>query len=333
MERDEGAMPVRGFIPAPGGSGSRVVVSTHDRGEAARLIRRSHPQLSIEFGAGAAPFVFRQSAFGDARIVSTELMLTGPARASGAFHADAVAVGEVLAGRLSAEYPRARIDSAQPFLQPSGSGRMQLDDLHLRTTVLDAAAFRVAAERYEHGGTHRRLARSAPVSAAAGAAWRWTAAHIQRSVRDPRILDNPIIAGELFDLAVRSLLTCFAEPSEEQEGAVAATAPRAVQRAVAYLEEHALESVAVPDVADAARVSVRSLQALFRRHLGVSPIEHLHAIRLEAARRDLLRGADGGEATVHGVAERWGFGNSGRFARLYQQRFGERPSETLRAHR
>lgn len=333
MQRDEAAMSVRGFAPAPGESGSHVVVSTHDRGEATRLLRRSYPHLAVEVGASEAPFVFRQSAFGDGRIESTELMLAGPARASGSFHEDALAVGEVLAGGLTAEYARIRVDPAQPFLQPAGTGRLRLDDLHLRMTVLDAEAFRRAAERYRHDGAHRRLTRSAPVSAAAGAAWRWAAGHIQRSVRDPQVLANPIIAGELFDLAVRSVLACFAEPSEEPEGAGVATAPRAVRRAVAYLEEHALDSVAIPDVADAARISVRSLQALFRRHLGVSPIEHLHAIRLEAARRDLIGGAEGGEATVRAVAERWGFGNSGRFARLYQQRFGERPSETLRAHR
>ncbi|MBW4041679.1 MAG: helix-turn-helix transcriptional regulator [Acidobacteria bacterium] len=323
-------MSVRGFIPDPGASGSRVAVSTHDRAEATRLLRRSYPRLSVEVAASTAPFVFRQSAFGDGRIVSTELMLAGAARASGSFHDGSVAVGEVLAGGLSAEYPRLRIDTDQPFLQPSGPGRMHLDDLHLRMTVLDAEAFRRAAERYEHDGAHHRLARSAPVSVAAGAAWRWTATHIQRSVRDPRTLDNPIIAGELFDLAVRSLLSCFAEPSEHRDSGDISAAPRAVRRAVAYLEEHALDSVSIPDVADAARISVRSLQALFRRHLGVSPVEHLHAIRLEAARRDLLRGEG---ASVHAVAERWGFGNSGRFARLYQQRFGERPSATLRAQR
>jgi AraC-like DNA-binding protein len=330
MQRDEAVTPGKGFIPDHGGSGSRLVVSTRDRGEATRLLRRAHPRLAIELDATDVPFVFRHSVVGDGRIVSTELMLAGSARASGSLHEGALAVGEVLAGGLSAEYGRTRIDPAQPFLQPTGSGRMHLDDLHLRMTVLDAEAFRAAVERH---GAKPRLERSAPVSAAAGAAWRWAAAHIQRSVRDPQVLNNPIIAGELFDLAVRSLLTCFGEPSEEPEAASFATAPRAVRRAVAYLEEHALESVAIPDVADAARVSVRSLQSLFRRHLGVSPVEHLHAIRLEAARRDLLAGANGDEASVHVVAERWGFANSGRFARLYQLRFGERPSATLRAHR
>lgn len=333
MQRDDAAMPVMGFIPNPGESGSRVVVSTHDRGEAARLLRRSYPHLSVEVGIGDTPFVFRQSAVGDHRLWSTELMLAGPARASGTFHDGALVVGEVLAGGLTAEYARTRIDAARPFLQPTGAARMHLDDLHLRMTALDAEEFRRAAERYEHDGTRRRLSRSAPASPAATAAWQWTAAHIHRSVRDPQTLNNPIIAGELFDLAVRTVLACFAEPSEESDGASVAAAPRAVRRAVAYLEEHALESVAIPDVADAARVSVRSLQALFRRHLGVSPVEHLHAIRLEAAHRDLLGGFDGDEATVRAVAERWGFGNSGRFARLYQDRFGERPSETLRAQR
>ena len=263
---------------------------------------------------------------------STELMLSGRARASGSFQDGTVGVGEIIDGRLTAESPRIRIDPGQPFLQPPGSARMVLDDLHLRMTVLDAEAFRRAAERYEQGGARARLTRTTPSSPAAGAAWSWTAVHIQRALRDPSTLANPIIAGELFDLAVRTLIACFAEPVDESGGGVAG-APRAVRRAVAYLEEHALEAVTVPDVAAAARISVRSLQALFRRHLGVSPVEHLHAIRLDAARRDLLGGFDGDEATVRAVAERWGFGNSGRFARLYQERFGERPSETLRAHR
>lgn len=333
MQRDEAVLPVRGLISDPGGSGSRTAVSTHDRAEATQLLHRLYPNLLLEIGGGDGPFVFRHSAVGDGRLSSTELMLTGPARASGAFQEGVIAVGEVFGGRLSVEYPRLRIDSAQPFLQPVGGARMALEDLHLRTTVLDAEAFHRAAERYQQDGTRRRLSRSTPSSPAAGAAWAWTATHIQRSVRDPNTLHNAIIAGELFDLAVRTVIACFAEPAEEAGTTSVVGAPRAVRRAVAYLEEHALEAVTVPDVAAAARISVRSLQALFRRHLGVSPVEHLHAIRLDAARKDLLGGYDGGEATVRAVAERWGFGNSGRFARLYQERFGERPSETLRSHR
>jgi AraC-like DNA-binding protein len=311
----------------------RVVVSTHDRAEAAVLLTRAYPEITLEVAGGDGPFVFRHSSIGDGRITSSELMLSGPARAVGAFQEGTLTVGEVLAGRLSAEYARTRIDGALPFLRPAGHARLTLDDVHLRMTVFDGEAFHRAAERYAQEGARQRLSGSTPTSEAAAAAWSWTAAHIQRAMRDPHTLDNPILARELFDLAVRTVLACFAEPSADDQDHGVVAAPRAVRRAVAYLEEHALQAVSVPDVAAAARVSVRSLQALFRRHLGVSPVEHLHAIRLEAARRELLAGAGGEDATVRATAERWGFGNSGRFARLYQERFGERPSDTLRATR
>jgi AraC-like DNA-binding protein len=331
MQHQEPGGPVVVAPRDPAEANGRIVVSTHDRVEAAALLRRTYPQIVLEAG-GDGPFVFRHSSIGDGRIWSSELMLSGPARVTGSFQEGTVTVGEVLSGRLSGEYARTRIDSSQPFLRPTGPARLSLDDAHLRMTAFDADAFHQAAERYDSEGSRRRLSRSAPSSPAAAAAWAWTAAHIQRTMRDPHTLENPIVAGELFDLAVRTLLACFAEQSVEDDGPDLAASPKAVRRAVAYLEEHALDAVTVPDVAAAARISVRSLQSLFRRHLGVSPVEHLHAIRLEAARRDLLAGSDE-DATVRTVAERWGFGNSGRFARLYQERFGERPSDTLRAHR
>jgi AraC-like DNA-binding protein len=331
MQREETGSVVVSPHDASEANG-RVVVSTHDRAEAAALLQRTYPRIVLEVGGGEGPFVFRHSSIGDGRIWSSELMLTGPARVTGSFREGAVTVGEVLGGRLSGEYARTRIDPSQPFLRPTGPAQLALEDVHLRMTTFDADAFHQAAERYDREGARRRLSRSVPSSPAAAEAWAWTAAHIQRTMRDPHALANPIVAGELFDLAVRTLLACFAEHSSERRGPDLAASPKAVRRAVAYLEEHALDVVTVPDVAAAARISVRSLQSLFRRHLGVSPVEHLHAIRLEAAHHDLVTGSVE-DATVRAVAERWGFANSGRFARLYQERFGERPSDTLRARR
>lgn len=313
----------------------RVVVSTHDRREAPELLRRAFPSLVLTVPPSDGPFVFRQSAIGDARIRSTELMLSGEAQATGSLPEGVVAVGQVLGGRFSAEYARTRVDPRQPFLLPMAPARFHLHDAHLRVVAFDAEAFHAAAERHdeEAGGRRRRLSRTAPMSDAAASAWRWTAAHIQNTVRDPSAFDNPIVAAELFDLGVRTVLACFAEPAAEDRFADVRSSPHAVRRAVAYLEEHAMDSVSVPDVAAAARVSVRSLQAMFRRHLGVSPVEHLHAIRLESARRDLLTAEAIDTGLIGTVAERWGFGNSGRFARLYSERFRERPSDTLRARR
>lgn len=313
----------------------RVVLSTHDRSEAPAMLRRSFPEIALTVPPSDDPFVFRHSSVGDGLIRSSELMVSGAARAVGTLPHGVIAVGQVLGGRYSVEYARARIDTTQPFLRPVAPARMVFHDAHLRLLAFDAEAFYAATERYceEDGGRRRRLSRTAPVSAVGAGAWRWTAGHIHNAVRDPHALENPIVAGELFDLGVRTLLECFAEPAAADAAADVLCSPQPVRRAVAYLEEHAMDAITVPDVAAAARVSVRSLQAMFRRHLGVSPVEHLHAIRLESARRDLLT-ADALDGRLIGaVAERWGFANSGRFARLYSERFRERPSDTIRARR
>ena len=313
--------------------GHRTVLSTHRRDEAADLVRRPFPDVELRVPDAPEPFLLRLSHIGDDRLTSSELMISGSASARGALAPGRVVVGQVVGGRFSAEYPRARVDPTRPFLGPDGSAVMRMADAHLRLVAFEDAAFRDAVERYDAAGVgRRRLTRTAPVSDEAAAAWRWTAGQLHDAIRDARAFDNPVIAAELFDLGVRMVLSCFAEPAGDDLAADVRGAPMAVRRAIVYLEEHAASTVTVPEVAAAARVSVRSLQAMFRRHLGVSPVEHLHAIRLESARRELQH-AGGGDSTVRRVAERWGFGNSGRFARLYAARFHERPSDTLRGGR
>jgi AraC-like DNA-binding protein len=84
------------------------------------------------------------------------------------------------------------------------------------------------------------------------------------------------------------------------------------------------------DLAATAGLSARALQEAFRRHLGTTPLGYVREVRLRRAHEDLIRaGADSG-ATVAEVAYRWGFGNLGRFARVYADRYGRHPCETLR---
>jgi len=76
-------------------------------------------------------------------------------------------------------------------------------------------------------------------------------------------------------------------------------------------------------------ISTRALQTGFRRFRNTTPMTYLRAIRLELARTDLAN-AGSANSSVAIVANALGFGHLGRFARDYQQRFGELPSETLR---
>ncbi len=80
------------------------------------------------------------------------------------------------------------------------------------------------------------------------------------------------------------------------------------------------------------RVSVRTLQEAFRKHVGMPPMAYVSEVRLERVHGQ-LRAAAPGSTTVAEVAYQWGFAHLGRFARRYRERYGETPSQTLRTFR
>ena len=108
-------------------------------------------------------------------------------------------------------------------------------------------------------------------------------------------------------------------------------APGTLRRAEAYIRAHAEEPIALHEVAAAAGCSVRSLQLAFRAYRDTTPLLAIRQARLELARDALRAGAAGGSVTE--VAHRFGFGNPGRFTRLFRAAFGETPAELLRHRR
>ncbi|ROP65406.1 helix-turn-helix domain-containing protein [Curtobacterium sp. PhB115] len=103
-----------------------------------------------------------------------------------------------------------------------------------------------------------------------------------------------------------------------------------LRRALEFVHEHARQPIGTPEIAAAAGLSPRGLQQSLRRHLDQTPGELLRSVRLDGARDDLL-GNDRDETSVADVARAWGFGHLGRFSATYRARFGELPSESLRA--
>lgn len=106
--------------------------------------------------------------------------------------------------------------------------------------------------------------------------------------------------------------------------------PATLRRALDFCETHAAEPISTEDIAQAAHTGVRTLQRAFRTHLEMTPLRHLHRIRLNRAHQDLVRIAEGrARGTVSDVAMRWGFTHLGRFAAQYRQTFGHTPVQTL----
>lgn len=144
------------------------------------------------------------------------------------------------------------------------------------------------------------------------------------------LLYQPLIAEQVrHGLLSGLLLSTPHRYHDELTSPATAGPPAAVRRAVDAIRDTPEHPFTVADLAAIARVSVRSLQEGFRRHLGTSPMAFLQQVRLEMAHQTLRR-EDPSRVTVAAVAHRWGFAHLGRFARIYHARYGTKPSDTLR---
>ena len=106
-------------------------------------------------------------------------------------------------------------------------------------------------------------------------------------------------------------------------------APYYVRRVEEFVREHARDPITLGEMIDVSGVSARSLHAGFRRFRDTTPMAYLKNHRLDLAHRQLKAGADLG-LSVTDVALACGFTHLSKFARDYHDRFGERPSCTLK---
>jgi AraC-like DNA-binding protein len=139
------------------------------------------------------------------------------------------------------------------------------------------------------------------------------------------LLDQPSVAERLGAALITGLLLA-ARPDDTRPTGPAGPGP--VRRALEMIEDRYPEALTITDLAAASRISVRRLQAGFRRHVGVSPMSYLRGFRLDRA-HDLLSRARPDATSVTEVAMACGLRHLGRFAAEYQHRYGETPSQTL----
>jgi transcriptional regulator GlxA family with amidase domain len=108
-----------------------------------------------------------------------------------------------------------------------------------------------------------------------------------------------------------------------------APAPYYVKRAEEYIREHLCAPLTLAEIAQAADISVRSLQCGFRQFRDTTPTAYLREQRLECARGMLQRAAQE-NISITDVALACGFHHLSKFAQHYRHRFGEAPMATKR---
>lgn len=155
---------------------------------------------------------------------------------------------------------------------------------------------------------------------------------VRGMLSDPETVDfatsNPRIAAEYEALFLSTLLQGGLVENDEVDAGVA---PTSVKRAEAFIESHFAEPIALSDIIAAAGVPARTLLNGFRRFRNTSPMRALRDYRLSAAHCRLL--AAEADQSILEIALDVGFSHPGRFALEYADRFGERPSATLRRRR
>jgi len=102
---------------------------------------------------------------------------------------------------------------------------------------------------------------------------------------------------------------------------------RLAWKAEQIMREHLPEPLSIIDLCRAVGAAERTLHLAFREEFGTSPKAYFKMLRLNGARRDLLR-SNGQNVTD--IAIKWDFLHFGWFSHDYRSMFGESPSTTLR---
>jgi AraC-like DNA-binding protein len=311
----------------------RSVFTTRDSTEGLAVLEKTLALRAVPADADGA-FYLALSWAGTGPVTYGRLRLGGSSVVGSWEDAGVVRVGQVLEGVLNATGGRDRFPHRGPFLFPQHAHTSRGEDLDLLTVSLDAAAVEDHARGLLGADSFRlQFTGTRPVSAPMARYWLGAVAHLHRNLLpNEQVMSSPLLRAEMVHSLTTALLHTFPSTFLTQPPAVEGRgpAPTAIRRAVSFIDAHLSEPIGVAEIAEAARMSPRGLQAAFRRELGTTPMAHLRTARLESAHRDLVAADPTTGVTVAAIAARWGFTHQGRFAAAYRQRYGQAPTTTLR---
>jgi AraC-like DNA-binding protein len=217
---------------------------------------------------------------------------------------------------------------------PSLAATLRMLGVEAQTVMLDLGVLaEVAATSPTRAAGPIRLTSFQPRSALAGLQWQRTVTLLGDVLENSEAAAQPLIRGSAARMLAATVLTTFPntaiiDPTAQDRRDATSTTLR---RAIAFIEQHPHADISVADIAEAANVSIRAVQFAFRRQLDTTPMAYLRAVRLDRAHHDLLASDPSHGDTVTGIAARWGFYSSSRFAVLYRRAYGVTPVHTLRS--
>jgi AraC-like DNA-binding protein len=216
--------------------------------------------------------------------------------------------------------------------RPGLESAIEIDEYRESVVTLGVPAIREAAA-IEPGSEALPVFESTrPLSDSVARVWARTWKFFSDALAEPAAAGSALFVGGgnrlLADLLLESFPTRTGPGVEPRRGD--GKRPAALRRAVAFVDSNAGRDIGIADIAGAARVSRRSVEYAFRRHLDMTPTAYLRRVRLDLAHAELQGATAADRTTVTTVAYNWGFSSPSRFAAYYRTAFGRPPSETLR---
>jgi transcriptional regulator GlxA family with amidase domain len=155
---------------------------------------------------------------------------------------------------------------------------------------------------------------------------------VQRQLDCPdSLMRHSVVLDPLVESLIHGFLLVADHPYRQALAAPADPGrPAAVRDAMDVIEAGPHLPLTTSTLAKQCHVSVRTLQEGFQRHLGMSPMAYVRAVRLRRAHRELLS-AHPSHSTVATIAHRWGFIHLGRFATAHKTTYGQTPLQALRS--
>jgi AraC-like DNA-binding protein len=312
--------------------------TTHDPDEAHAWLREAYADLEIKSSRGADDFQFTCSSvtLEDLTIrmitdtMAVEIDFPYGLRRPSVFQQQALdGLTFTVAGNA--------VDMRQGdalMLPPGRACGVEWSGLSALTTTLSLDALRQIALDFVPGRADAfRIDFGRPLSAAARHHWSATTEYVLRVLTgNPLLANEPLARRELVGMVNSAVLACFPNSTMDVEiGPSPGDSPWALRRALVFIDEHAADPISLNEIAHAAGLSPRGLQASFRRNLHTTPLAYLRSVRMERAHCELIEAEPAGGASVAAVAARWGFTHLGRFATEYRRRYDLNPSQTLRA--
>jgi AraC-like DNA-binding protein len=249
---------------------------------------------------------------------------------------DRLLITSVLGGQLDIEAvgEQGRPEIGEAVLSPADEPwRSSWSAFSCATVRLPASAVAtVAQSRYGVPSGRFRFSGVSAVTPEMNRAWTSLNRFVHSQFAErTELVANPLLRPLLMDYIASTAISVFPNttmttayrPGPGQAG------PSTLRRAIDWIESHPDAPMTIETIAEHAGAGARALQLAFRRHLNTTPMGYVRLVRLQAAHRDLLAGDPGRGDTVAGIAGRWGFRRTDRFAAVYRAEFGETPQKTL----